>query len=281
MLYADVAAELHEPAGRSVHAHLLALMGAGRAVALDGARFAARTERADSTSCSSPRWSRRRGSWPPCPPVASSATCSPISCDGVRRERPRSSSRSWSVSPGRDASGRVAHAGGDLRPADAHVDADGGAGRRGAGPARDAVGSRLRRGATRGVAAALGLAHRRRVGVLERLLGGELRQGASAGVMVDAVARAADVPVALARRALMLGGRLDQLAALALAEGAPGLAGVGLVPGRPLQPMLASTANSTGEAVSALGSASVEWKLDGSASRCTATVTGCGSGPAT
>lgn len=98
---------------------------------------------------------------------------------------------------------------------------------------------------------------------LERLLGGELRQGASAGVMVDAVARAADVPVALARRALMLGGRLDQLAALALAEGAPGLAGVGLVPGRPLQPMLASTANSTGEAVSALGSASVEWKLDG------------------
>lgn len=40
VLYADVAPELHEPAGRSVHAHLLALMGAGRAVALDGARFA-------------------------------------------------------------------------------------------------------------------------------------------------------------------------------------------------------------------------------------------------
>lgn len=98
---------------------------------------------------------------------------------------------------------------------------------------------------------------------LERLLGGELRQGASAGVMVDAVARAAEVPVALARRALMLGGRLDQLAELALAQGSAGLAGVGLVPGRPLQPMLASTATSAGEAVATLGAASVEWKLDG------------------
>lgn len=98
---------------------------------------------------------------------------------------------------------------------------------------------------------------------LERLLGGELRQGASAGVMLDAVAAAAEVPIAVVRRAVMLGGRLDEVAAAALAGGAPSLEQIGLVVGRPLQPMLASTAASVREAVEGLGSCSVEWKLDG------------------
>lgn len=39
VLYADVRPELHEPAGRSVHAHLLALIDQGRVVALDEGRF--------------------------------------------------------------------------------------------------------------------------------------------------------------------------------------------------------------------------------------------------
>ncbi|EFG74027.1 ATP-dependent DNA ligase, partial [Mycobacterium parascrofulaceum ATCC BAA-614] len=43
---------------------------------------------------------------------------------------------------------------------------------------------------------------------LLRLLGGELRQGALAGIMADAVARAADIPVASVQRAAMLGGDL-------------------------------------------------------------------------
>ena len=42
VLYADVRPELHEPAGRSVHAHLIALGEAGRVEALDGERYALR-----------------------------------------------------------------------------------------------------------------------------------------------------------------------------------------------------------------------------------------------
>jgi DNA ligase-1 len=61
----------------------------------------------------------------------------------------------------------------------------------------------------------------------------------------------------------MLGGRLDHLAVTALRGGAPALEQVGLEPGRPLQPMLASTAASAAQAVRDLGLASVEWKLDG------------------
>ncbi|MCB1039641.1 MAG: ATP-dependent DNA ligase, partial [Acidimicrobiales bacterium] len=91
----------------------------------------------------------------------------------------------------------------------------------------------------------------------------ELRQGALAGVMTDAVARAANVPATLVRKALMLGGRLDEVARVALVEGRPSLEAVQLEVGRGLQPMLASTAASVAEAVDDLGLAAVEWKLDG------------------
>jgi DNA ligase-1 len=98
---------------------------------------------------------------------------------------------------------------------------------------------------------------------LARLLGGELRQGSLTGVMTDAVAVASGVQPAAVRRAVMLGGRLDAIAELALAGGAEALSEVGLELGRPLQPMLASTAASVSEAVAAIGLSSVEWKLDG------------------
>ncbi|MCU1355021.1 MAG: ATP-dependent ligase [Acidimicrobiales bacterium] len=98
---------------------------------------------------------------------------------------------------------------------------------------------------------------------LARLLGGELRQGALAGVMADAVAKAAGVPAAAVRRAVMLGGRLDTTARVALTDGLAGLESVHLEVGRPVQPMLASTAATVTEAVEALGDCSVEWKLDG------------------
>jgi DNA ligase-1 len=98
---------------------------------------------------------------------------------------------------------------------------------------------------------------------LVRLFGGDLRQGALAGVMTDAVARAADVPATVVRRAVMLGGRLDAIATVALTEGRTGLEAVGLSVGRALQPMLASTAATATEAVEDLGPSAVEWKLDG------------------
>ena len=98
---------------------------------------------------------------------------------------------------------------------------------------------------------------------LRGLISGELRQGAQEGVMTDAVAKASDVPVATVRRAAMLCGAIAPVAVSALAEGATGLASYGLEVGRPVQPMLASTAASVAEAMDKLGEAAVEWKLDG------------------
>ena len=98
---------------------------------------------------------------------------------------------------------------------------------------------------------------------LARLLGGELRQGALAGVMADAVARAANVAAAAVRRSAMLGGDLGTVARAALVDGAEGLATVVLEVGRPVQPMLASTAESVADAVVSMGETVVDWKLDG------------------
>ena len=98
---------------------------------------------------------------------------------------------------------------------------------------------------------------------LRALLHGELRQGALESVVADAVARAAGVPVADVRRALMLAGDLGVVATAALADGQAGLARFGLEVLRPLKPMLAQTAESPGEALARVGAAAVEWKLDG------------------
>lgn len=102
--------------------------------------------------------------------------------------------------------------------------------------------------------------------LLRRLLVGELRHGALEGVVTDAAARAAGVPPALVRRAVMLAGDLPHVAAVALADGVPGLHAVGLTLLRPVQPMLAQTAADVTEALALAGDggpASVEWKLDG------------------
>jgi DNA ligase 1 len=98
---------------------------------------------------------------------------------------------------------------------------------------------------------------------LTRLLLGDLRQGALAGVMADAVAKAAGVPAAALRRALMLHGDLGAVAVIALTEGREGLDGVTLEVGRPLAPMLAGTAADIPAALEKIAPAAVDWKLDG------------------
>ncbi|HEU5206156.1 MAG TPA: ATP-dependent DNA ligase [Gaiellaceae bacterium] len=92
---------------------------------------------------------------------------------------------------------------------------------------------------------------------------GELRQGALEGVMTDAVAKAADVPLADVRRAAMLAGDLRTVAAAAMRGGARGLEQFRLTPLRPITPMLAQTADDVASALGRLGRASIEWKLDG------------------
>ncbi|MEV6376441.1 ATP-dependent DNA ligase [Micromonospora musae] len=100
--------------------------------------------------------------------------------------------------------------------------------------------------------------------LLTGLFSGELRQGAQAGLLADAIARAAEVPVAAVRRALLLSGDLRTVAVAALDGGAAALAGFGLQVGRPLAPMLAQSAPSVDEALTATGvPAVVDVKLDG------------------
>jgi len=95
------------------------------------------------------------------------------------------------------------------------------------------------------------------------LLHGELRQGALQGVMIEAVARAAEVPARDVRRATMLAGGLDRVAEAAIADGLEGLATFRLELFQPVLPMLAKTATTVREALVTAGPAAVEWKLDG------------------
>jgi DNA ligase 1 len=100
--------------------------------------------------------------------------------------------------------------------------------------------------------------------MLRGLLTGELRQGAQAGLLVDAVAKAAEVEVVSVRRALLLAGDLRAVAEAALTEGAAGLSRFALTVGRPLAPMLAQSAPTVGEALAATGApAAADMKLDG------------------
>ncbi len=98
---------------------------------------------------------------------------------------------------------------------------------------------------------------------LARLIVGDLRQGALEGVLVEAVAHAAGLPAARVRRAAMIAGALPPVARIALAEGDAGLSRFLLQPFQPVQPMLADSAVDVGDAMTALGDASLEYKLDG------------------
>jgi DNA ligase-1 len=98
---------------------------------------------------------------------------------------------------------------------------------------------------------------------LTSLLIGELRQGALEGVMIDAVAKASGISAPRVRRACMLSGDLGTVARAALVDGETGLDAFALDLFRPLQPMLAQTAENLEEALERFSPAAVEWKLDG------------------
>jgi DNA ligase-1 len=98
---------------------------------------------------------------------------------------------------------------------------------------------------------------------LRRMLLGELRQGALEAIVLEGIAQAAGVTPAAVRRAAMLSGDLGAVAEAALAHGDAGLARFALRLFQPLQPMLAQSAEDAREAVASLGTAALEWKLDG------------------
>jgi len=98
---------------------------------------------------------------------------------------------------------------------------------------------------------------------LTRLLFGELRQGALEGVLLEGVARAANIPAATLRRSAMLEGSLATVARTALVEGAAALERSVIRPFTPVKPMLADTAADVTEALHELGETAFEYKLDG------------------
>ena len=98
---------------------------------------------------------------------------------------------------------------------------------------------------------------------LVRLLIGELRQGALEGVMLDAIAQASQLPAREVRRAAMVGGGLVSVARAALTEGSTGLLSFSLQLFHPVLPMLAQPASDVEEALRQLGTAALEWKVDG------------------
>jgi DNA ligase-1 len=98
---------------------------------------------------------------------------------------------------------------------------------------------------------------------LVRLLVGELRQGALEGVMLEAVAAAAELPAAEVRRAATVAGGIAQVAEAALTGGATALERFSIRLMQPVLPMLAQPARDMEAALAALGTAILEWKLDG------------------
>jgi DNA ligase-1 len=94
-----------------------------------------------------------------------------------------------------------------------------------------------------------------------RLMVGELRQGALEGIMVEALASAANLPPADVRRAVAFAGAIGPVAAVALSGGSLQSFSIKLM--QPVLPMLAQPAESMPAAIEALGTALVEWKLDG------------------
>jgi DNA ligase-1 len=98
---------------------------------------------------------------------------------------------------------------------------------------------------------------------LARLIVGELRQGALEGIMLDAIAKASGISPDRVRRAAMMAGSLPAIAEAVFERGEQGLSQFDLQLFRPVQPMLAGTAEDVTEALDDLGEPALEYKFDG------------------
>ena len=101
---------------------------------------------------------------------------------------------------------------------------------------------------------------------LRGLITGEVRQGALDSVVLDAIAEAAGVPAAAVRRAAMFSALTGPIAVAALGGGEAALEAFGLEVGRPVRPMLASSAPDVAAGVTKVGADGplvVDTKLDG------------------
>lgn len=101
---------------------------------------------------------------------------------------------------------------------------------------------------------------------LRAVMTGNVRQGALDSVMLDAIAQAAEVPVADVRRAAMFSAPTGPIAAAALTRGSEGLADFSMLVGRPVRPMLAGAAPDVAQGLDKVAPGAqvvVDTKLDG------------------
>ncbi|EON23770.1 ATP-dependent DNA ligase [Nocardioides sp. CF8] len=101
---------------------------------------------------------------------------------------------------------------------------------------------------------------------LRGLVTGEVRQGALDALVQEAVAQVADVPLVAVRRAAMLSGSTLAAAVAAFRGGEAALSELGLEVGRPILPMLASSAPDIEAAMTkavSSGPVAIDTKLDG------------------
>ncbi len=100
---------------------------------------------------------------------------------------------------------------------------------------------------------------------LRGLVTGEVRQGALDALVQEGLAAAAGVPLPAVRRAAMMAGSTRAVARAALTGGVDALAEFGLEVGRPVSPMLASSAPDVAAALTKAGGGevAVDTKLDG------------------
>lgn len=100
---------------------------------------------------------------------------------------------------------------------------------------------------------------------LRGLVTGEVRQGALDSLVQEGLAAAGGVPLTAVRRAAMMAGSTVAVAAAALRGGEDALAAYVLEVGRPVQPMLASSATTVAAAMEKAGggAVAVDTKLDG------------------
>ncbi len=104
--------------------------------------------------------------------------------------------------------------------------------------------------------------------LLRGLVHGELRQGALESSLVDAVAAASQIPLAVVRRAVMLRGAVGPVARAAMTDGQAAVEAFGLTVGQPVKPMLASTAPDMVGAFAKLADASAGDGADSPAEVC-------------
>lgn len=128
----------------------------------------------------------------------------------------------------------------------------------------EAVGSGSREKKERLITSLLGRCSPVEAKCLVKILIGEMRTGFHEGLMEQAVSKAFDVPLKVVQEATMIMGDVGEVATIAEAEGARGLAGKGFIVFRPVNLMLAQMANDVAEALSLHGGRTAfEFKYDG------------------